>query len=82
MRDGAGFALHLAAFKKQVDNILGVMALKIQDPSVRIQDSGPPSVRTVPDYCLPQRRKQARREVEGDHGDVLRQCEVCNITRG
>lgn len=69
--NGTGLSCYLATFGKQVDNILGVMVLEMQDPSVRIQDSGPQSVMIVSDYCLSQRRKQARMETEGYHCDVL-----------
>lgn len=64
-RNGTGFACYLETFSKQGDNILGVMVLKMQDPSVRIQDSGPQSVMIVSDYCLSQRRKQPGEKWKG-----------------
>lgn len=73
---GLGLSSTSQHLKKQADSILGGMVFKIQDPSVKIQDSGPQRVMVVLAYCLSQRSEQARREAEGYHWDVLIQSGV------
>lgn len=61
--------LDLPAIWKHLANkettFLELMVLTMQDPSVRIQDSGPHSVMIVSDYCLSRRRKQPGEKWKG-----------------